>query len=133
MSGLWTPDGERRAEPTPDEAGLAAELEAMQAELARTPASVVVANHAVGLFQLAAIHLNRQPPNLEDGRLAIDALAALVEGIGDRLGDEAQALRDGLAQLRLAYVSLQGGAGSWPAWSSRSSPSSVAAIEVPPP
>jgi hypothetical protein len=91
---------------------LEAELAAMQDELARTPASVVVANHAVGLFQLAAIHLNRQPPNLEDGRLAIDAMAALVEGVGDRLGDEAQALQDGLAQLRLAYVSLQEAAGS---------------------
>ena len=91
---------------------LEAELAAMQDELARTPASVVVANHAVGLFQLAAIHLNRQPPNLDDGRLAIDAMAALVEGVGDRLGEEAQALQDGLAQLRLAYVSLQGGAGS---------------------
>lgn len=86
---------------------LEAELAAMQDELARTPASVVVANHAVGLFQLAAIHLNRQPPNLDDGRLAIDAMAALVDGVGERLGEEAQALRDGLAQLRLAFVSLQ--------------------------
>ena len=87
---------------------LVEELAAMQQELAQTPASVVIANHAVGLFQLAAIHLNHQPPNLADGQLAIDALAALVDGVGDRLGDEAQALRDGLAQLRLAYVSLQG-------------------------
>ena len=91
---------------------LEAELAAMQEELAGTPASVVVANHVVGLFQLAAIHLNRQPPNLEDGKLAIDAMAALVEGLGERLGDDAQALRDALAQVRLAYVSLQGGAGS---------------------
>ena len=90
---------------------LEAELAAMQEELARTPAAVVIANHAVGLFQLAAIHLNRQPPNLEDGRLAIDAMAALVDGVGDRLGDEAQALRDALAQVRMAYVSLQGGTG----------------------
>jgi hypothetical protein len=90
---------------------LEAELAAMQEELAKTPAAVVVANHAVGLFQLAAIHLNRQPPNLEDGKLAIDAFAALIEGLGDRLGDEAATLQQGLAQLRLAYVSLQGDAG----------------------
>ena len=108
MSGLWTPDGERRVEPTPDEAALAAELEAMQAELAQTPASVVIANHAVGLFQLAAIHLNQRPPNLEDGRLAIDAMAAIVEGLSGRLGEEEGALQEALGQLRLAFVSLSG-------------------------
>lgn len=111
MAGLWTPDGERQGQPTPEEAEIAAQLEEMQHELANTPASVVIANHAVGLFQLAAIHLNRQPPNLDDGRLAIDAMAALVDGVGERLGEEAQALRDGLAQLRLAFVSLQKDAG----------------------
>lgn len=81
----------------------------MQQELASTPAAVIVANHAVGLFQLAAIHLNQDPPNLDEARLAIDAFAALVEGLGDRLGDEYQALIDALAQVRLAYVSLSGG------------------------
>ena len=109
MTGLWTPDGERRAEPTPDEAALAEELGAMQAELADTPASVVIANHAVGLFQLAAIHLNRRPPNLDDGRLAIDAMASLVEGLVGRLGEEEAALLEALGQLRLAYVALTGG------------------------
>ena len=82
------------------------ELAAMQEQLANTPASVVVANHAVGLFQLAALHLNRR--NLAEGRLAIDAMAALVEGLAGRLGEEEPALRDGLTQLRMAYVSLQG-------------------------
>src|SRR5947208_4861947 len=108
MSSLWTPDGEQPvgAAPTDDERALAEELAAMQEELAQTPASVVIANHAVGLFQLAAIHLNRRPPNLEEGRLAIDAMAALVEGLQGRLGDEEEALRDALAQVRLAFVSL---------------------------
>lgn len=82
------------------------ELAAMQEEVASTPAAVVVANHAVGLFQLAAIHLNRRPPNLAEGQVAIDALGALVEGMAGRLGDEEQALRDGLGQLRMAFVQL---------------------------
>ena len=86
----------------------------MQEEVASAPASVVVANHAVGLFQLAAIHLNRRPPNLAEGRLAIDAMGALVEGMAGRLGDEEQALRDGLGQLRLAFVQLSGGAAAPP-------------------
>lgn len=109
VAGLWTPDGERRSEPTEEEAELAAQLGAMQAELADTPAAVVVTNHVVGLFQLAAIHLNHQPPNLEDGRLAIDAMAALVDGLSGRLGEEEPALREALAQLRLAFVTLSGG------------------------
>jgi hypothetical protein len=97
MSSLWTPDGEQAVGAAPSQA---------EQELAKTPAAVVVANHAVGLFQLAAIHLNRRPPSLEEGRLAIDALAALLDGLQGRLGDEEEALRDALAQVRLAYVSL---------------------------
>src|SRR2546426_11860740 len=110
MSSLWTPDGEQPVgqAPTEEERQLAEELAAMQDELAKAPASVVIANHAVGLFQLAAIHLNRRPPNLEEGRLAIDAMAALVEGLGGRLGDQEPALREALNQLRLAYVQLAG-------------------------
>jgi len=108
MSSLWTPDGEQPvgAAPSAEEQQLAEQLAAMQEELARTPAEVVVANHAVGLFQLAAIHLNRRPPNLPEGQLAIDALAALLDGLKGRLGEEEEALRDALAQVRLAYVSL---------------------------
>jgi hypothetical protein len=111
MSSLWTPGGDEPvgSAPTDDERALAEELAAMQAELAQTPASVVVANHAVGLFQLAAIHLNQRPPNLEDGRLAIDALGALVEGLKGRLGDEEEALVEALAQVRMAFVSLSSG------------------------
>jgi hypothetical protein len=108
VSSIWTPEGDRPL-PTPEDQELADELAAMQEQLASVPASVVVTNHAVGLFQLAAIHLNRQPPNLEEGRLAIDALAALVDGVGDRLGDEAEALRQALTQIRMAFVSLSSG------------------------
>jgi hypothetical protein len=46
--------------------------------------------------------------------VAIDALGALVEGMAGRLGDEEQALRDGLGQLRMAFVQLSGSAGEPP-------------------
>ena len=59
----------------------------LREQLARTPAEVVIANHAFGLFELAALHLSLQPPQLDQARLAIDALAALVDGLGDRLGE----------------------------------------------
>jgi len=66
----------------------------------------VIANHAYGLFELAALHLSNQPPRLAAARLAIDALGALVETLDERLGQHAPALRDGLAQIRVAYVQI---------------------------
>ena len=82
-------------------------MESLRRELADTPAAVVVANHCFGLFQLAALHLSFQPPKLEESQLAIDALGALVEGLAGRLGPEEQQLKDGLAQLRLAFVQIK--------------------------
>jgi hypothetical protein len=143
MSTLWTPDGERpirRESPTgdappsappgggrgrggpgrpgpsdePTEEELAAQLAQMQEQLARTPAEVVIANHAFGLFELAALHLSQQPANLSQARLAIDALGALVEGMEGRLGEHERELIQGLSQLRLAFVQIsaaQAGAG----------------------
>jgi hypothetical protein len=128
MSTLWTPEGERpiRRDPPasspppasggpsrppgdddePTEAEMRAEMEQLREQLARTPAEVVVANHAFGLFELAALHLSLQPPQLEQARLAIDALAALVDALGTRLEDAGVQLAEGLSQLRLAYVQI---------------------------
>ena len=39
--------------------------------------------------------------------LAIDAMAMLVDGLGDRLGDEASTMRDALANIKLAFVSVK--------------------------
>jgi hypothetical protein len=128
MSGLWTPDGERpppersdppvdvsvaegaepRREPTEEEAAMLAELAQAEEQLLAAPVEDVVANHCYGLFQLAALHLGQDPPRLDAARLAIDALAAIVESLGNRLGQSADALRDGLAQIRLAYVQIAG-------------------------
>lgn len=83
-------------------------LDATRAQLAEVPAEVIVVNHAAGLYELAAIHLSAQPPALESAALAIDALACLVEGLGDRLGEETDTLRDALANIRLAFVQIKG-------------------------
>jgi hypothetical protein len=142
MSTLWTPDGERpvrRSEPTPppsapssptgppssrggpggappDEAELRAQMAELQEQLANTPVEIVIANHAFGLFELAALHLSLQPPNLESARTAIDACGALVEGMAGRLGDNEAELVQGLAQLRMAFVQIRAAAtGATPA------------------
>jgi hypothetical protein len=136
---IWTPSGEQpvgdEGEPTaagapptgadqeaPEE--LEAELAEVQRQLLETPASVIIANHAIGLFQLAALHLNQQPPNFVDAQLAIDALGSLVEGLGDRLGPDEDALRDALAQIRLAFVQIKSAGGPPPKLDEQAQPES---------
>ena len=122
---LWTPDGEHRVERedpseepqqdplaglSPEEReqaqAMAAEMEEVRRQLASVPAAVVVANHAMGLYELAAIHLSSQPPNFVEAQVAIDAMAAIAEGLTGRLGENEPTLIDALAQLRMAYVQL---------------------------
>jgi hypothetical protein len=130
---LWTPDGERpvRREPTtasvppddgpddgldfddlsPEEQAraeeIAAEMAQVREQLQSVPAAVVVANHAMGLYELAAIHLGTQPPNFDEAQVAIDAYGALVEAVSSRLGPDGQTLQDALAQIRLAFVQIK--------------------------
>jgi hypothetical protein len=139
MSSLWTPGGEHPVEPdsaapvpppddaaeqTPEEILAAmspeerAEAEAMVAEMAQArqrvleaPADMVVANHAMGLYELAAIHLSEEEPDLVSARLAIDAMGQLVEGLAGRLGETEATLKEALAQLRMAFVQLSNQAG----------------------
>jgi hypothetical protein len=133
VSSLWTPSGEHRPPeehepgspgatadaPTdagvePDDAELRDELRRVRTELAGTPVADLVANHAIGLWQLAVLHLTPDagaPVRLDEAGLAIDAMAALVEGLGERLGDRAEPLREALAQLRVAFVQVSERAG----------------------
>ncbi|HEU5301447.1 MAG TPA: hypothetical protein VFW06_04320 [Acidimicrobiia bacterium] len=127
MSTLWTPSG---GEPRPStetaaptaseppgagdemtEAQVAEEMRRVRAELASTPVVDLVANHAIGLWQLAVLHLTPEEgtsPDLEEASLAIDAMGALVDGLGPRLGDNAEPLQEALSQLRLAFVQVSG-------------------------
>jgi len=86
---------------------LATEMAAARRRIAQVPASTVVANHAMGLFELAAIHLMQDPPNFSEATLAIDAVSALIDRLPGRLGDEENTLRQALSQLRLDFVRLK--------------------------
>ena len=126
MSELWTPAGSERPEPAaaagpsespaePSDEELAA-LRELHARLAATPVADVIVNHAIGIWQLALVHLGVVTPPDEQGRrpapdlaaagLAIDALAALVDGLVDRLGDGEPMLRDALLQAQMLYVEI---------------------------
>ena len=86
----------------------------LREQLTEAPVEVVISNHCFGLFELAALHLSLNPPRLREAQLAIDALGALVEGLAGRLGDEEQQLREGLTQLRMAYVQIKTAAEAGP-------------------
>jgi hypothetical protein len=86
---------------------LAGEMAAARARLAQVPAATVVANHAMGLYELAAIHLSQEPPNFGEATIAIDAMAALIDRLPGRLGDDEATLRESLSQLRMAFVVLR--------------------------
>jgi hypothetical protein len=131
---LWTPGGEHTPEPEGASTGGKApgpvadgpalddlspedraQLEAMQeqmaevrAQLLAAPAEVVVANHAMGIYELAALHLTAEQPKLAEASLAIDALAALVDSLAGRLGESEPTLHHALAQLRAAYLEVRG-------------------------
>ena len=136
MSTIWTPSGEYvpREEPPqrpagppgggpPPGAGPAPgrepteeEIQAALADARRvlaTPVLEHIGGHAMALFELAALHLEREAatggeeqPDLAEASLAIDAMAALVEGLGDRLEPYRAQLQGALDQLRMAFVQL---------------------------
>ncbi len=132
MSTIWTPSGERPvprestgaapqappaqapADPAEQQAvdEMTAQMEAVQQQLLRTPAAIVVANHCIALYELAVLHLSQDPPNADYARIAIDAMAAVVEGLGARLGQNERPLKDALAQLQLAYIEAKSHTGS---------------------
>ncbi len=85
-------------------------MDASRERLASVPAEVVITNHVMGLYELAAIHLSANPPDLTQSALAIDALACLVDGLGDRIGPDAPTMRDALNNIRLAFVQIKGAA-----------------------
>lgn len=135
MSTFWTPSGERPivrgepAAPSPpvppptdrprpggddeyDEEELQAEMMAMQEQLLRTPAAVVVANHGIAMLELAALHLGQEPAHLADASVAIDALAGLLDAVGSRMGEHEAPLRQALHQLRMAFIEAKNAAGT---------------------
>jgi len=96
----------------PETADALAEAERAMQEtrerLAEVPAEIVVTNHVMGLYELAAIHLSSSPPDLHQSALAIDAVACLVDGLGERLGDDHPTMQDALNNIRLAFVQIKG-------------------------
>jgi hypothetical protein len=130
---LWTPGGEvpvdrnRQPEATTTDEGVSgrvggpslddlspeeraqaeqmiAEMAEVQRQVLEAPAAQVITNHVAGFYELAALHLSQEKPRFDEAQLAIDAMAAVVDAVGDRMGDNAEPLRGALNQLQMAFV-----------------------------
>ena len=132
---LWTPDGEHEIDRSSSEnpiadteedtnledlpgfdeltteqqeqaRAMAAELAAARQRLSQTPAAEVIANHVMGIYELAAIHLSDENPKLNEAQIAIDAMNGIVGSLEGRLGENENVIKDALQQIQMAYVQV---------------------------
>ena len=86
----------------------------MLTRLAETPVEAIVTQFAVELQEIAVLHLglaSERPESLAQAAIAVDAMGGLVDSLGDRLGPNADPLRQAVAALRLGYVEVSGQVG----------------------
>jgi hypothetical protein len=88
---------------------LARQIDDARQRLVESPAGPVVAQQALQFYELAALHLSQPEPRLDDARLAIDALAAVVNTLGPRLAEAEAPLRQALNEIRLGFVEVSRG------------------------
>ena len=78
-------------------------------EAAATPASEVLAGYLIrGFFDQATIYLEAEPPAFGEAATMIEAFRAVVEGVGDRLGEHQPMLTEALGQLQMIFVQVGG-------------------------
>ena len=109
MPGAAGPDRELTPEERAAAEEYARQVEAAREQLLAAPAGLVVGQQVLQFYELAALHLSQPEPRLDDARIAIDALAAVVERLGPRLGEAEPPLREALNQLQLAFVEVSRG------------------------
>ena len=83
------------------------EMAQARERMLQTPAATIVANHAMGLYELAALHLSTETPNFAEASIAIDALNAIVEKMVGRLGEGETTVVNARDQIRVAFVRLK--------------------------
>lgn len=83
------------------------EMAEARERLVNTPAVTIVVNHAMGLYELAALHLSAPSPNFAEATIAIDALSAIVEKLQGRLGEAERDVTFALDEIRKAFVQIK--------------------------
>lgn len=84
-----------------------AEMMRVRREVAATPASEMLTNHMMRLFDLATIYLEGDPPAFTDASTVIEAFRAMLDALGDRLGDSEDTMREALGQLQMLFVQVK--------------------------
>ena len=79
-------------------------MRAVAQQIVETPSFDWVVNTAVTLANVAGTKLDAGA--VADAQLAIDGLAAIVNGLGPKLGSAETPLRQTLAQLQMAYAQM---------------------------
>lgn len=84
-----------------------AEMMRVRREVAATPASEMLTNHMMRLFDLATIYLEGDPPAFTDASTVIEAFRAMLNALGDRLGESEDTMREALGQLQMLFVQVK--------------------------
>ncbi|MGZ4803319.1 MAG: hypothetical protein ACXV9P_11990, partial [Acidimicrobiia bacterium] len=85
------------------------QMREMLTRLAETPVEAIVTQFAVELQEIAVLHLGlagERPESLAQASIAVDAMGAIVDAVGERFGPNAEPLRQAVAALRLGYVEV---------------------------
>ncbi len=121
---IWTPSGEYELsatdseesseepesadsppELTPEEqSALASEFEEAKQRISETPVDQIITTHIIGLYELAVIHLQKDPPDLESAKIAVNAMSGIVEGVAEDLQEYEEAMRNALTEIQMAFV-----------------------------
>lgn len=81
------------------------QLAAAQQQLLTTPIEHMIAQHAVGLRELALLHLQQAHPDFRAAKLAIDAIGGMLQATSSQLGELGEPLTRDLQQLQMMFVS----------------------------
>ena len=84
-----------------------AEMMRVRREVAATPAAEMLTNYLMRFFDLATIYLEGEPPAFGEAATVIEAFRVLLEGVGDRLGENEPLLREALGQLQMIFVQVK--------------------------
>lgn len=79
-------------------------------EAASVPASEVLSGYLMQLFDHVVIYLQAEPPAFAEAATMIEAMRSMLDGVGDRLGENGPVLREALGQAQMVFVQVKNAA-----------------------
>jgi len=72
----------------------------------------MLTNYLMRFFDLATIYLEGEPPAFGEAATVIEAFRCLLDGIGERLGENEPLLREALGQMQMIFVQVKEATGA---------------------